>query len=110
MAFKSRTMPYEVRMVEVDGTIYGCVPDLIPLDNIYLWIHEFSEGTIKKVIGKRCSSLRLEKWNCSIPHFLVSLHTISVVNFRGGDENNYREDMVIYTPNIFSILVGKEEL
>ena len=97
-----------------DGTTrceYGVAPDLIPVDEVDLWVHEFSELSIHTALIKIQPStmkipiaISIVPGQClfRVPHLMVSFHTRSVLRIKRYFESDLR---LVMTPEQFECVI-----
>jgi hypothetical protein len=91
---------------------YGITPDLLPIDELDVWVHEFSERAVHLAIGDAMQitailpinlSLIAQKCFFRVPHLMVSLHTISIL--RVEDIKGKIDESFVLTPDTFESLL-----
>ncbi|UCH38287.1 MAG: hypothetical protein JSV76_03795 [Candidatus Bathyarchaeota archaeon] len=91
---------------------YGITPDLLPIDELDVWVHEFSERTVHLAIGDAMQitailpitlSLIAQKCFFRVPHLMVSLHTISIL--RVEDIKGKIDESFVLAPDTFERLL-----
>jgi hypothetical protein len=96
---------------------YGIAPDLVPIDEIDVWVHEFSERAVHlaivdemRIITKIPIAISFipRKSFFRVPHLLVSLHTISILRIKNIQETI--DERLVLTPDAFeNLLIFKGE-
>jgi hypothetical protein len=90
---------------------YGLTPNLIPIDEVDLWVHEFSELSIHNALiniqptsMKIPISISIVAGQClfRVPHLMVSFHTHSVLRVKRYFEPDLR---LVMTPEQFECVV-----
>jgi hypothetical protein len=91
---------------------YGINPDLLPIDELDLWVHEFSEHAVHSAIVDEIHtitklpitiSLISQKCFFRVPHLMVSLHTLSIL--RVEDVTGTIDERFVLMPNAFETLL-----
>jgi hypothetical protein len=91
---------------------YGIAPDLLPIDKVEVWTHEFSERAVHsaildeiRTVAKVPIAIAYITHKCffRIPHLMVSLHTPSIL--RVTDIQGRLDESFVLTPNAFENLL-----
>lgn len=89
--------------IEIDDGVtrceYGIAPDLLPVDEIDLWVHEFSEFALYTVLKRGQPnhmsipiSISIVPYKCMfrVQHLMVSLHTSSIIRIKRNHKSDLR--------------------
>lgn len=108
-------VPEELMFVEIDDGVthceYGIAPDLIPVDEVDLWVHEFSEFALYNAIRQEqpdqmCIpiSISIVSFKCMfrVQHLMASLHTSSIIRIKRNREPDLR---IVMNPEQFENIV-----
>lgn len=91
---------------------YGISPDLLPIDELDVWVHEFSERAVHSAIVDKINTITKlpvtisiipQKCFFRVPHLMVSLHTLSIL--RVEDVNRTIDERFVLMPDVFENLL-----
>ena len=87
---------------------FGVDSEFIPIDDVDMWTHEFSEMTIHKIMKGGYLPISISIFPTQIlfriHHLMVSLHTPSIIRIE--DENGNTVRRMLIAPEEFDKMIG----